>query len=477
MLLKHFFVEKIAHSSYLLAGNSTCAVIDPARDVGMYLIAASSLGLKITHILETHLHADFISGHMDLARATGAKIIAPRSAECRFPHTGVSEGDRFRIEDIQFRVLETPGHTPEHIAYVVTDTARGRDPAGVFCGDTLFVGDVGRPDLFPGKAHQLASKLYDSLHEKLLKLPDFCEVYPAHGAGSLCGRSMGAKWRSTIGYERRYNAALQIEDREAFIRSLTEDMPPAPDHFSRCSAINAKGPALLQDMPPIERLDAAAFEKRIRRESALVLDVRSHDAFGGQHIPGSLNIDFGGNFAVFAGWIIPPKKDIFLVKEADTDAGQIAVWLHRVGIDRVRGVLDGGLFAWARSGRPTAHVPQISAHELFERARHPEKLTLVDVRAPGEYAPNHIEGAINIPAPDLRERHGELDPEAEIVVICSTGHRSSLAASLLLQRGFRRVTNTAGGMTGYGAAGFAPRCPVCFIPHASHFLGKETVTG
>ncbi len=245
MIVQQFFVPGLAHSSYLLGGTSTCAIVDPRRDVQVYLDAAKEMGMKITHILETHLHADFISGHLDLAEKTGARIYAPASAHCDFPHQAVAEGDVFSIEDLEIRVLETPGHTPEHITYVVADQARGPEPVGIFCGDTLFVGDVGRPDLFPGKARQLASSLYDSLHGKLLKLPDFCEVFPAHGAGSLCGRAMGAKRTSTIGYERRFNAALQIHGREEFITSLTSNMPEAPDHFSRCSAQNAAGPALV----------------------------------------------------------------------------------------------------------------------------------------------------------------------------------------------------------------------------------------
>ncbi|MBN1938604.1 MAG: MBL fold metallo-hydrolase [Candidatus Aminicenantes bacterium] len=473
MLLKQFFVEKIAHSSYLLAGESTCAVVDPQRDVGLYLEAAGASGHKITHILETHLHADFISGHMDLAKATGAKIYAPKSAKCRFPHIAVAEGDRLRIEDMTLRVLETPGHTPEHISYVVTDTSRAREPVGVFCGDTLFIGDVGRPDLFPKIARELASKLYDSLHQKLMALPDFCEVYPAHGAGSLCGRAIGAKRQSTIGYERRFNAALRITDREEFIRSLTTDMPPAPDHFSRCSAVNAKGPALLSDMPPLERLDPAAFEKAAGRAAAVVVDARSYEAFGGQHVPGSLNIPFGGNFATFAGWVVPPEKDIYLVTEDGVEPEEVAVWLHRVGVDRIKGVLEGGLFAWARTGRHTGHVPQLSSRELHGKASGKARLAILDVRAAREYQAFHIKGAINIPAPDLRHRHRELHPEAPLVVICSTGHRSSLAASLLLRQGFKSVMNAAGGMTGYGAAGFAPLCTVCYVPHASHFMGKD----
>jgi hydroxyacylglutathione hydrolase len=256
MLIKHFFINKIAHSSYILAGSDICAVIDPQRDIDGYIKEARALGVEITHILQTHLHADFVSGHMDLAEKTGAKIYVAKSAECTFDHVALSEGDTIEIEDIVIKVLETPGHTPEHLCFVVVDTTRGEDPVCAFVGDTLFVGDVGRPDLFPDMAGELAGKLYHSLFDKILKLPDFCEVLPAHGAGSLCGRAMGAKWRSTIGYEKKYNAALQIKDKDEFIKSLTEDMPSAPDHFSRCSDINRKGPVLVSQLPRMKELNA-----------------------------------------------------------------------------------------------------------------------------------------------------------------------------------------------------------------------------
>jgi hydroxyacylglutathione hydrolase len=270
MFVQPFFVKGLAHSSYLLAGTTTCAIVDPRRDVEIYLDAAKDMGMKITHILETHLHADFISGHLDLAARTGATIVAPKSAKCRFKHKAVAEGDRFKIEDMVIAVLDTPGHTPEHITYVVTDKARGSEAVSIFCGDVLFVGDVGRPDLFPGKARQLASKLYDNLHQKLLTLPDFCEVYPAHGAGSLCGRAMGAKRTTTIGYERRYNTALQIKDKDKFIKSLTTNMPAAPDHFSRCSAINGKGPALVEKLPRLVALGPQAFAQAAKKKNMLI---------------------------------------------------------------------------------------------------------------------------------------------------------------------------------------------------------------
>jgi glyoxylase-like metal-dependent hydrolase (beta-lactamase superfamily II)/rhodanese-related sulfurtransferase len=469
MLLKHFFIEKIAHSSYMLAGNKHCAVVDPRRDVQIYIDEARSLGVEITHILETHLHADFISGHIELAERTGARIYAPKSAGCTFDHEPLSEGSVLQLEDMELRVIETPGHTPEHISYVVIDTSRGEEPIGVFTGDTLFVGDVGRPDLFPDIAGELASRLFDSLHDKLLKLPDFCEVYPAHGAGSLCGRALGAKWRSTIGYERIYNNSLKIKDRARFIRSLTTNMPPAPDHFGRCTDINRKGPAILSKLPEIEELGPARFRKRMESPDALVVDVRSYGAFGSQHIHGALHIALEGNFPTFAGWMIPPDREILLVPHNRHEALEAAAWARRVGADNIRGYLDGGIFGWAIAGLRTDHVGQVSAEELHEAATGSSSIALVDVRSPLEYMDNHIKGAINIPVPDLRTRYGELDRSKPTYLICSTGQRSSLGTSILKQHGFDDVYNITGGMTGYSAAGYTKQCHVCANPHGSRY--------
>ncbi|HUU15958.1 MAG TPA: rhodanese-like domain-containing protein [Sedimentisphaerales bacterium] len=465
MFVQQFFVKGLAHNSYLLGGSKKCAIVDPRRDVDVYLESARDMGVKITHILETHLHADFVSGHLDLAEKTGATIVAPKSAKCKFEHKAVVEGDRFNIEDMQLKVLDTPGHTPEHITYIVTDRSRGSEPVCIFCGDVLFVGDVGRPDLFPGKAKQLASQLYDNLHQKLLKLPDFCEVYPAHGAGSLCGRAMGAKRTSTIGYERRYNAALQIMDKKKFIESLTTNMPAAPDHFSRCSAINGKGPSLVAKLPRLTAMSPQVFARAAKKPNTIVLDIRDYESFGGQHVPGAFHVDFGGNFATFAGWILPPDKDILLVAATVQQAQDANVWLKRVGLDRAVGFLDGGMFAWSKEGLPTEHIYQIGAPELHEMTKKQRSLALVDVRAIGEYQSNHIKGAVNIPAPELRRRYKELNKNKPVILICSTGHRSSLGASLLKQRGFSELYNVAGGMTGYSAAGFAAECPMCMAPH------------
>ncbi len=474
MFVQQFFVKGIAHSSYLLGGTSTCAIVDPRRDVQIYIDAAEDMGMTITHILETHLHADFVSGHLDLAEKTGAGIHVSKKGKCKFKHKSLSDGDTFEIEDMVIKVLETPGHTPEHISYAVTDRARGSDPVAVFCGDTLFVGDVGRPDLFPGMAKKLASNLYESLHETLLTLPDFCEVYPAHGAGSLCGRAMGAKRTSTIGYEMKYNSALRIRDERKFIESLTTAMPPAPDHFTRLSAINRKGPALTKTLPALELLDPIAFKDKAEGKNTIVLDIRNFDAFGGQHVPGGYHIDFEGNFATFAGWMLPPDRDILLVAYSFNQAQEALVWLNRVGHDRAIGYLKEGMFGWAKAGLPMGHVPQLSSGELRQLVLGKEKISLIDVRAPREYEVNHIKGAVNIPLPDLRTGYKDLNRKVPIVLICSTGHRSSLGTSILKQHGISTVLNVAGGMTGYSAAGYASECPVCVAPHVPAFPGKET---
>ncbi|MBN2206616.1 MAG: MBL fold metallo-hydrolase [Candidatus Aminicenantes bacterium] len=454
MIIHAFFIRGIAHSSYIIGGDKACAVVDPRRDVDVYLEAAREAGLKITHILETHLHADFLSGHVELARRTGARIYAPRSARCRFDHVPLAEGDAFSLEEMRFSVLETPGHTPEHISYVVADRARGRDPVAVFCGDTLFVGDAGRPDLFPGMADRLASKLYDSLFGKLLELPDHCEVYPAHGAGSLCGKAIGDKRSSTIGYERKYNPVLQVRERKAFIRGLTTNMPPAPDHFGRCSELNRRGPAPVGDVPPLAELAPKEFARRIAAANAIVVDARPYDAFGGQHVPGSYGLDLAGNFATFAGWVIPPRSEIYVVADDRARAEEAAVWLRRVGLDRIRGTLAGGLVSWVKAGLPTARVGQISVPDFHRMCRERKCAQFVDIRSPGEFAGGAIKGAVNIPAPNLRTKYKGLRKDRPVVLICSTGNRSSLAASLLLMRGFRDVGHVAGGMTGYAAAGF-----------------------
>jgi glyoxylase-like metal-dependent hydrolase (beta-lactamase superfamily II)/rhodanese-related sulfurtransferase len=465
MFAQQFYVDGLAHLSYLLGGKSACAIIDPRRDVEECLAAARAMGLKITHILETHLHADFVSGHIDLAKRTGAAIYAPRAGGCRFDHVAVAQGDSFDIEDMRIQVLDTPGHTPDCICYVVTDKSRGGEPAVVFSGDTLFVGDVGRPDLFPGMGKELASKLYDSLHGKLMKLPDTCLVYPAHGAGSLCGKAMGAMRVSTIGYERAHNPALQHKTLEDFSKALLSGMPDAPDHFARCSDINRRGPALVAGMPAPRPMSPAEVQA-LMGQGHIVVDARDYASFGGAHIPGAYNIDAAHNFSTFCGWILPPDKPIMVVAPSAEQVPTIATLLRRVGLDSVVGYLDGGMGPWTTSGLPVAHIPSTSVHEVHRHCEAGQKaLTILDVRALGEWSVSHIEGAVHMPLPATRTRFGELDKESTIALVCKSGARASTAGSILQQRGFQNLAVVAGGMTAWVAAGFAPECATCALTH------------
>lgn len=454
MIIRPFFIPGIAHSSYLIGGVSSCFIIDPARNPEPYIVAAEEEGFRISGILETHLHADFISGHLDLHALTNAPIYAPKSAECKFEHTPVKEGSTITLDDCIITVLETPGHTPEHVSYTVTHMSRGDEPVALFPGDTLFVGDVGRPDLFPGHARELASELYSSLHEKILKLPDYCEVYPAHGAGSFCGRALSAKRSTTIGYERRYNTALQIPDRESFIRELTENMPPSPDHFRRCSDINRKGPVLLSELPKPKPFSPRLIEEKLSEDICVIVDTRKYDAFGSVHIPNSWNIDKDVNFSTFAGWVLPSDRDFVLVLHQQEDFEDIVTKFQRVGLDRIMGYIQGGMQAWASSGKKIGQIRTISVHELNEMIIGRNSIRILDVRTAAEYAGSHISGSVNIHWPDLRTYHTELQPNEPIAVMCATGSRSGIACSILKRNGFTDVMNVAGGYNAWMAAGF-----------------------
>jgi glyoxylase-like metal-dependent hydrolase (beta-lactamase superfamily II) len=474
MFVQSFFVPGLAHLSYLLGGKNTCAIVDPQRNVEEYLSVAKGMGMRITHILETHLHADFVSGHMDLAGKTGAEIVVPRVGKCNFPHRAVAEGDEFQIEDMIIRVLDTPGHTPEHVTYVVTDSSRGTETAAIFCGDTLFVGDVGRPDLFPGQAAELAGKLYESLG-KLKALPDHTLVLPAHGAGSLCGRAMGAMRFSAVGYEKRFNRELQHKGLDVFRASLLSGMPEAPDHFARCSDINRRGPAKLGELAALHPLSAAEAEQRAQK-GEVILDGRDFLAFGGAHIPGAWNIAMAGNFQTFSGWVIPPDKPIVLVLDSESQIPDAAAMLRRVGLDMISGWLDGGMHSWNIAGLPEEHVPQISAQNLAAVMAKDINSAVLDVRGKLEFETLHLNGAMNIAAPDIRRRHPEVPRDRPVYVICNSGHRSSLACSILQQKGFQNVTNVAGGMMAFSAAGLVGTCPLCAAPHLPAAQGtKEKV--
>ena len=347
MQFAQIYTPGIAQCSYVLGSGGKCVVVDPVRQIEPYLEQAKAFNMEITAILETHLHADFISGHIELAEKTGATIYAPRAANCTFEHRALEDGEEFTVEDLRFTLLETPGHTPDCAIYLVADLERGSEPVLAFTGDTLLVGDVGRPDLFPSREEELAEKLFHSL-QRLKDLPDHLEVYPAHGMGSLCGRDLSAKLWSTLGIEKRYNYALQHADLPTFKEDLLTDIPTAPDHFARCSEINRQGPVLLQALVsprPWKAADTAAAVEA----GTLILDTRPYYSFAGSHIPGAYSISHHGNLATFAAWILPAEKELILVLEQESDFARVKSTLHNVGLDQVAGYLAGGVESWVNA--------------------------------------------------------------------------------------------------------------------------------
>ncbi|HYB52760.1 MAG TPA: MBL fold metallo-hydrolase [Thermoanaerobaculia bacterium] len=451
MYLKQFYLGCLAQASYLIGDGGEAAVVDPRRDVDEYIEEAHRQGLAIRHVIETHLHADFVSGHRELARRTGARIYFGAKAGAGFEHVAVRDGDEVTMGDVVLRFLETPGHTPESVSVVVTDRSASPEPAAVLTGDTLFIGDVGRPDLLGARmsAADLASLLYDSLHQKLLALPDATRVYPAHGAGSLCGRNISSETSSTIGEQRRFNYALQPMSREEFVRIMTTDLPEAPAYFSRDVAINRSGADELAHLPEVRGLSPEEVAELAER-GATVLDTRPAPAYGAAHVPGSLHIGLSGQFASWAGALVRPEAPIVLVAEEPERAAEARLRLARVGLEKVSGWLEGGIEAWNAAGRPLAATEQIAPDELRARLREGPKPAVVDVRRPPEWQSGHIEGAFHVPLAELARRAAELPSETPLAIICASGYRSSIASSVLEREGLR-ASNVVGGMNAWAA--------------------------
>jgi glyoxylase-like metal-dependent hydrolase (beta-lactamase superfamily II)/rhodanese-related sulfurtransferase len=458
MHFKQFYLGCLAHASYLVGSEGEAAVVDPQRDVDQYVAEAEAHGLKIKYVVETHLHADFVSGHCELAARTGAEIVFGRRAGATFPHRAVADGDEIRVGKVTLRFIETPGHTPEGVSVLVIDTEVSGEPQKVLTGDTLFIGDVGRPDLAGSKgftSEQMAAMLYDSLHGKLLELDDAVEVFPAHGAGSMCGRNISKETSSTIGQQRRLNYALAPMGRDEFVRMMTDDLPPAPDYFSRDAEINRTGAPALDALPRPAALSPAEVSLLQREGNHLVLDTRSAADFGAGHVPGSLNIGLGGQFATWAGSLIRPEQKIILVVEDESKIDEALMRLARVGLETVAGYLDGGMTAWREAGFETARVEQISVEELHQRLDEEPDLQVLDVRRAAEYGAGHVPGArLSTLAALSSDALEGLDPARPVAVICAGGYRSSAAASLLAPRGFRKLFNVTGGTSAYVNAGF-----------------------
>jgi hydroxyacylglutathione hydrolase len=462
MFFKQFYLGCLAHASYMIGSEGEAAVVDPRRDVEEYLQEAEAAGLKIRYVVETHLHADFVSGHRELAERTGATVVFGAKAGARIPHRAVAEGDEIRLGKVVLRFLETPGHTPESVSVLVIDTAVSPDPVMVLTGDTLFIGDVGRPDLAGGQdamPAQMAGLLYDSLHGKLLKLRDDVQVFPAHGAGSLCGKNISKETSSTIGEQRRRNYALQPMPKEQFVRMLTADLPEVPRYFAMDVALNRAGAAPLAERPLPPAL-GPEMARRMAGEGAHVLDVRPSADFGAGHVPGSINIGLGGQFASWSGTLLDPGRPIVVVADGEARAREAAMRLARVGLENVAGYLEGGLAAWNRAGLPVAEVPQIAVAELKERLEKAgDALQVVDVRRPGEYAAGHVPGAASRPLDRLEHEVRSLDAARPTAVICAGGYRSSAATSLLQRHGFGDLANVIGGTSAWVAAGYAVETP------------------
>ncbi len=451
MYFEQIYLGCLAHASYLLASEAEAVVVDPQRDVDLYLKAAADHGVNIRHIFETHLHADFVSGHKELAARTGAKIYMGAHAGATFPHEAVRDGFELKFGKASIRVLETPGHTPESICLVVTDEEKSPSPWAVLTGDTLFIGDVGRPDLSPQHTpKQLAGMLYDSLHNKLMALSDSVLVYPAHGAGSLCGRNMRAERSSTIGTERLTNYALQIESREEFVAQLTSNLPARPEYFSKDAEINRTGAAALSELPALRAISPHELDSMLK-EGELALDVRPGDEFAAGHVPGSVNIALSGQFASWAGTVLGLTAHPVLIADTDAQIEEARLRMARVGIEVLDGYLAGGVAAWKQAGLPLATIPQITADELNARLQSGE-MQVLDVRREPEWNAAHIENAAWWPLDNFKVSPPEIDHDAPLAVHCKGGYRSMIASSLLLRAGFTQVVNVVGGFDAWQQA-------------------------
>jgi hydroxyacylglutathione hydrolase len=453
VLIEQFFLGCLAHASYMVASEGVAAVIDPQRDVDIYIDLAKQKNLKIEHIIETHLHADFVSGHHELAERTGARIYLGEDAHATFPHTAIKDGNTLQFGNARFNFLHTPGHTIEGVCAVLTDLASPSQPRDVFTGDTLFVGDVGRPDLSADHTpQQLAALLYQSLHEKLLKLPDDTEIFPAHGAGSLCGRQMGSERSSTVGKQRRTNYALLARTQDEFIHLLTDSLPPRPEYFGRDVELNRQGASSINQLPPPVPLRAPEV-LRLQSEGAIVLDTRPAMEFAVAHVPGSLHIALSGQYASWAARILGLDRRIILVGEDADQLRESQLRLARVGIEHVDAYLDGGITGWIQSGYELDYIPQISVQELAElQEKEKDHIAILDVREPGEVETGAFENSIRIPLGQLADRTAELDPTKLIVVHCKGGYRSSIATSILRRAGLQEIADLTGGFDAWKAA-------------------------
>jgi len=452
--VERFYLGCLAHASYMIGSEGVAAIIDPQRDVDIYLETAARKGWKIEHIVETHVHADFVSGHRELEERTGARIYLGAGSGAQFPHVAVEDGDQIRFGQCSLRFLQTPGHTVESICILMNDRGEPDRPATVFTGDTLFVGDVGRPDLSATHTpQQLAAIMYQSIHEKLLTLPDDTLIFPAHGAGSLCGRQMSSESSSTIGQQRQSNYALLARTSEEFVHLLTDNLPAAPEYFVQEADLNRRGAGSLSQLPELAALTAADV-LRLQKEGAVVVDTRPTTQFAAAHVPGSIHIALTGQYASWAARILGLSTPLIIVGEDPEHVRESQLRLARVGVESVAGYLADGVAGWVKGGQDLDSIPQITVQDFVElRSHEPDQVAVLDVRELGERTNGAIEKSMSIPLGKLKSRTAELDREKLLVVHCKGGYRSSIAASMLRRAGFRNIANLIGGFDAWKAAG------------------------
>lgn len=452
MEFQQFYLESLGHASYMVGSEDTgqALVLDPRRDVEVYLEAAAGRGLRIAYVMDSHQHNDYLTGLPELVARTGATALASADAELSYDHEPLKDGQQLGVGEVGLEAMHTPGHTPEHVALLLFDgDLAGDEPAMLLSGGALLVGDLARPDLLGGEesTRRSAQTFCDTIQTKLLELPDHVLVYPTHVSGSLCGGSIGSRLSTTVGYERRTNAILRsVSSKEEFVEQCLDlsNLPAVPPYWRRMRARNQRGPALLGAVTPPSALQAGEFAEEAASE-AIVLDARSPEAFAGAHLPGALNAGLGGSFATWAGTVLPEGAQTLLVLDDPADLGEATWELLRIGYDRPIGWLAGGMFAYRKTGLPLETLPTTTVHELRGR----DDVHLLDVRQPNEWAAYHAPGAQFITGAELPDRIDEVPRDRDVVVTCGSGYRSSVAASLLRREGYDNVTNLLGGMTAW----------------------------